>query len=132
VLDAMVAAAFQHVQEADDVAVYIGMRVFDGVTHAGLGAQVDHAVEGAFGKQGGHGRAVGQVQFFETEGAGPSSFDPRQARLFERHVVIVVEVVEAHDIVAATEQRAANLCADKPRGAGDQDSHGQIVPPESA
>ena len=44
VLNAVVAATFQDVSEADDVAVYVGERVLNGVTHSGLGSEVDHAL----------------------------------------------------------------------------------------
>ncbi len=44
VLNAVVAATFQDVSETDDVAVYVGERILNGVTHTGLGSEVDHAL----------------------------------------------------------------------------------------
>ena len=45
VLDAVVPAAFQHVERAGDVAVDVGLRRLERIAHAGLGAQMHHAVE---------------------------------------------------------------------------------------
>ena len=44
-LDAVVPAALDDVQEAGDVALHIGMRIDDGVAHAGLGRQMHHALK---------------------------------------------------------------------------------------
>jgi hypothetical protein len=41
---AVVAAAFQDVGKADDVAVDVGKRVLDGVAHAGLCSQIDDSL----------------------------------------------------------------------------------------
>jgi hypothetical protein len=55
-------AALQHVHEADEVAVDVGMRVLQRIAHAGLRRQVDHAVEALAGKQPLHAGAVGDVE----------------------------------------------------------------------
>jgi len=44
VFDAAMAASFEDVEEADDVAVDVGARVLQRVAHAGLRGEVDHAV----------------------------------------------------------------------------------------
>jgi hypothetical protein len=43
-LHAVVAAGFQDIAEADQIGVYVGMGVLQGVTHARLRGQVDHAL----------------------------------------------------------------------------------------
>jgi len=45
VLDAVVAACFKDVQKTRHVAVDINMRIFDGIAHARLGGEVDHAAK---------------------------------------------------------------------------------------
>src|SRR5690606_29572985 len=43
-----------------------------------------------------------------------------QTRLLERDVVVVVEVVDAHDHVAALQQALGEVEANEPRGPGDE------------
>ena len=66
-LDAVVAAAFQHVQRADDVGVDVGMRVFHAVADARLRGEVDNPLRSRLGKQPLHTRTVGEVEFVEGE-----------------------------------------------------------------
>jgi hypothetical protein len=51
----------------------------------------------------------------------------RQPRLLEGDIVVVVEIVNADDFVAAREQALADMHADKPGGAGEQDLHGRLL-----
>ncbi|MNG20198.1 hypothetical protein D3C85_1586030 [compost metagenome] len=60
-LDRVVAAAFEDVQEAAQVAVQVGSGIFQGVTHPGLGREVDHDLRLFPGKQCLDGRCIGQV-----------------------------------------------------------------------
>ena len=53
-LYSMVPAAFQHVQEADYIAVDVGVWVVQGITYASLRGEVDDPVEVALGKQSFH------------------------------------------------------------------------------
>ena len=46
----VVPATLEDVHEADDIAVYIGVRIFKGVAHARLGGQVDYRVKAVPGK----------------------------------------------------------------------------------
>ena len=57
----MVAAAFQDVQEAGDVAADVDVRVLRGVAHPGLGRQVHHPLRRVGGEGRLHRGAVGQV-----------------------------------------------------------------------
>jgi len=119
VFDLVLPAAFEDVQGADNVTFDVGVRVFQRVTHARLGAEVRDLVEGVLGEQGFHRRAVGKVDASHFE-AGVIVED-RGAGLFQRHVVVVVEVVEADDGVTAFEQRFGGEEADEAGGAGDED-----------
>ena len=98
----VVAAAFEHVDEADQIAVDIGVRIQDGVADAGLGGQVDHLVEFLGGEQRFHAGAISDIQFDEAELRVCSQ--PLQAGFLELDVVIVVQVVEADHLVAARQQ----------------------------
>mmetsp|Transcript_59449 Transcript_59449/g.140639 ORF Transcript_59449/g.140639 Transcript_59449/m.140639 type:complete len:306 (+) Transcript_59449:1652-2569(+) len=121
VLHAAVAAAFQDVGEADDVAVDVGVGVLDRVAHPGLRRQVHHPVEALFGKQLGHALAVGHVHLHEAEAR--LAVQARQAVLLELGAVVVVEVVQAHHFVAARQQDLADMHADEAGGAGDEYFH---------
>jgi len=51
ILDLVVAAGFQNVQEADQVALQVSVRVRDGVAHARLCGEVHDLVELFFGEE---------------------------------------------------------------------------------
>ena len=120
--DAAMAARFEHVEEADDIALDVGVRVLQRVAHAGLRGEIDHAVgleavEGGFQR-----RAVFQRAFDEREpGLGRQQ---REACVLQRRVVVIVEVVVAQHFVAACQQAVAEGGADEAGGAGDEDAHG--------
>ena len=52
---------------------------------------------------------------------------PGQPRLLQRRVVIIVEIVDSDDLVAALEQRARGRCANEPCGTRDQNSHDRAI-----
>jgi hypothetical protein len=56
------AAAFEDVDEADQVAVDIGMRVLQRVAHAGLRREIDHALRAFCREKRGDAGAVGDVE----------------------------------------------------------------------
>ena len=73
-LDAVVPAALEDVEEADEVAVDVGVRVGQRVAHAGLRGQVDHAL-GALARETARAIAVavGQVDPHEAEAGWAAS-----------------------------------------------------------
>ncbi len=125
VLHAVVPAALQDVAETDQVGVDIGRRVLQRVAHPGLGRQVHHPLRAMLAKHPVHRRAVGDV--LANLGIARVVLRARQARLFQRDIVIVVEVVNANDLVAALQQAQGEGTANKTGTAGDQDSHGRIM-----
>ena len=66
-LAAGVSAAFEDVQEPDDVGVGIGVRIVQRMADAGLGGQMDDGVEAIGGKQFAKRRAIGDVALLEVE-----------------------------------------------------------------
>ena len=106
--DAVVAAVLEHVEEAHHVRLHIGIRVLDGIAHAGLPRHVDHHVEAPGGEEGVHADAVGDVEQDEriagadSAGRRPALADvllrharEREARILEPSVVVGVDVVDA-------------------------------------
>ncbi len=117
----MVAAAFQHVQRAGQVAVGVGVRILDRVAHARLRREVHDAPDAPIREQRIHRLAVREVDPLE-----PELFlrpQPREPRLLERRVVVRIEVVEADHLVAAREQLPGHVVADEARRAGDEYPH---------
>ena len=122
------AAGFQNVQEADQVALQVGVRVRDGVAHARLCGEVHDLVELFFGEKFvewllvvdahlhesavlvlgalDHG-AVGEV----VAGLLDAAF--AEATVLEADIVIVVDVVETNHFIAAFREHEHELGPDK-------------------
>ena len=114
-------AAFEDVREADDVAVDVGKRILQRVAHAGLRREVNHALELLAREQLRHPRPVGEIQLDEAEVRPLPQL--REPRLLQRDVVVVVEVVEPDDFVAALQQELRGVEADEAGRAGDEKFH---------
>ena len=100
------------------------MRILQRVAHAGLRGEIDHGVEVALFEQVFHDHAVGDVPVDEAEvGEGLELFQPRE---FQCGVVVVVQAVDADDVVAAREQDLRDVHADESGCAGEQDFHGFV------
>jgi hypothetical protein len=110
-LNRVLAAAFEDVHEADQIAIDVGVGVEQRVAHAGLGSQVNHALETFAGKQRGHRPPVGDVPLDEAKIA--LSRQAGQAGVLEANVVVVVEVVDADDRVTATQEAQRGVHADE-------------------
>jgi hypothetical protein len=125
VLDAVVATALEEVHETDHIAVDVGMRILQRVAHTGLGRQIDDPLRPLGGEQGGDAVAVGDVEPGKPEAR--IGRQARQARFLQRHVVVVVEVVDPDHFVAARQQTLADMHADKSGGAGNQNFHWALL-----
>ena len=110
-LDAVVAAAFQDVQEAGDIAGDVDVGVFGGVADAGLGGKMHDPLGLVLGEGGLDRSAIGEIS--GDMGVAGQRQQPIQPRLFQSRVVIVVEVVEADDLLAAGQQDLGNVGADE-------------------
>jgi len=98
VLDFKVAACFQDVVEADEVALDIGVGVRDGITDASLGGEVHDDGKVVFLEQAVDGGLVGKVRLDECPlfaGRCRESFDFFEALVLDVHVVVVSDAVEA-------------------------------------
>jgi hypothetical protein len=97
------------------------VRVLQRVAHACLRGEVHDAVEFLAGEQRRDAVAVRHVHLREAEVRVRR--EPREPVGLERRVVVVVQVVQADDLVAAREQDLAHVHADESGRAGDEDLH---------
>lgn len=122
-LDLPVARDFEQVEMADEIGLHIGMRVLDGIAHAGLRAEMDDAVElGTFQRRA-EARIIGEILAVEREAVAAHLAQIGKARFLQPHVVIVVEIVDADDLIAARQELAGKTVTDKPGRAGDENAH---------
>jgi len=73
------------------------------------------------GKQRRHGFAIGNV--FPVDVESLVRRELRQPIFLQLHVVIIVDVVDGMDFIAAFQQIPADMKADKARRSGQQDFH---------
>jgi len=90
----------KHVHVPDEVGAHIGAGVVDAVAYPGLRPEVDDPVEVAAIGQAGELVGLGEVDLAEAEAVAEILRQPIQARLLERRVVIIVEVVDPDHLVA--------------------------------
>ena len=96
------------------------------VSHASLSSKVDHPVEPMLRKHASYGIAISQIAARESPRSLPFSgliAERAKARLFQRRIVIVIDDVEPDHVVAAGEQMASGVKANKPCGAGYKHLH---------
>lgn len=121
-LDRVVAAGLEHIEESDEVALQVGARILDGVAHARLGGEVHHDVEAVLGEQALDEGGVAQVAAHEGEAAvGVDLGQHAQARVLDAGVVIAVKVVEADDcVIGLLEQLLDEEGTDEAGRSGDE------------
>ena len=117
-LNLIVAASFEHVQEAHEIALDVRVRMRERVAYAGLRRQVNHALETVFGEQLLDRRAVAKLLAHETETR--MLLEPDDARLLERRIVVIVHDIETDHLISASQQPLARVIADETGSAGDQ------------
>ncbi|MGY3468721.1 hypothetical protein ACVW0I_005592 [Bradyrhizobium sp. LM6.11] len=87
------------------------MRLLDRIAHAGLGREMHDFGKSVSRKQRRDGLAVGEIGLDEGETGIPAQ--QRKARLFQRRVVIAVEIVEPDDGPALAQKLPGDVKADE-------------------
>src|SRR5258707_9356504 len=118
---AAVTAAFEDVTEADEVRIDVGLGILERVAHARLRREMDHRIELLAREERAHRRAIGDVAAYELELS--LAREAREPRLLQANVVVIVQVVEAGDALAALGEPQGQGGADEASRAGDQDVH---------
>ncbi len=119
--DPVVSAAFEYVERAEDVALDVGVGLFQRVAHPRLSAQMHDAFEFFGGEQARHRIPIGQIRADEPERAVRR--EPGEARLLERDIVVIVQIVEPDHLVAAIEQALGGGSSNKSGGARNEKFH---------
>ena len=121
-LDLVVAAAFEDVDEADDIAVGIGSRILDGITHARLGGEMHDAV----GFEGPECLldSLSILEIAPEIGKARMREQALHPGALEADVVIVVEIVDTKDLVATFEQAFGDCRADESGRTRHENLHG--------
>jgi GTP pyrophosphokinase len=70
-----------------------------GITHAGLGREIHHPVDGLIAEQRLHPRAIGQIHSMERK-TRPLD-ETGEAGFLESDLVIIIEIIQADDLLAA-------------------------------
>jgi hypothetical protein len=110
-LHAVPSAALQNIQEADQVAVHVSMRVLYRVAYAHLGRKMNNNLRLYFFEQFLHPHSVCQIQQKESE--FPMRFEKGEPVFFELHVIIGIQVVHACDIVAFLQKSLGQVKPDE-------------------
>src|SRR3954469_8060368 len=125
----IVPAAFEHVEEAFDVALHVDVRVFQRVPHARLSAQMDDGVVGLRPEDIFHGRTIGEIDLPEREVAVRGEI--AETALLERDLVVIVKAVDADNVAAGLQIALGNMVSDEAGGSGQQDGFHSALPRRS-
>src|SRR6185369_2517916 len=93
------------------------------VTDAGLCAEMDDAIEPGCVAQAPEAFRIREVDALEAEAVVELARKPFEPRLLQARIVIIVDVVDADNLVAALQQGASGRRADESCDAGDENSH---------
>src|SRR5438046_636623 len=107
--------------EADQVGIDISRGVFDRIAHPGLGGKMHHRVEFSGCEKLAHRLALDDVELLKKEPG--TRAQALQARLLEPDVVVIVQIVDAHNLVAAIEQLMRLRRADESGGPRNENFH---------
>ena len=129
-LHSVMTAALEDVEKTDQIRLDIGMRILESIADPGLRSQIDDPLGPVRGKHSLDFLAVGEVGFYKMKIV--LALQPRQTRELQIDVVIVVEVVNADDLVTAGDQRSCGLRADEARDAGNKNLHAIHLPTVAA
>jgi hypothetical protein len=128
--DAAAAGEFDQIDVADQIGLDIGPRIFDRVAHPGLGAEVDDPVEAGAVQCPLERFVVREVRLDRGKGLAVVAAELGIPVALQGDAVIIVEIVDSCDLVAAAQETVGDVMADEAGGAGDEDLHWWFLLPE--
>ncbi len=114
--------ALKDVHESDQIGIDISMRVGQGVTHPGLGGQVDNCIKLVISKECFHAAAIRDIAFYKRETLFISQL--LETTVFKRYIIVVVQVIQANDLITTSQKALTEMGADEAGGSGYQDLRG--------
>ena len=82
----VMAASFEHVQKTLDIRIHVSVRIFQRITHAGLGCEMNHGGKTILVEQRFRRVAVGEIGLHEGEiGLALQDIKPRLASAPDRN-----------------------------------------------
>lgn len=96
---------FKDIHKADDICVYVSVRVFEGVADTRLGGKVNHPTELLTRKERIYRFTISNVPLEEGKAPGNLSSSPLHARnscFLETDIIVVIKAINPHDIIAST------------------------------
>jgi len=116
--DIAVPAPFEHIAEADQVALYISVWIGERIANAGLSGQVSDAFELVFREQLLHSKAVCQIRFDELKTVQRQKL--LQSVAFQLNTIVVVYIIESNDLLATLQKGSGQMKSDKSCRTRDQ------------
>ena len=111
-------ATLEKSEEPDQIGVYVGFRVFQGIPDTRLGGQMNHALRSAGLEAGLHSLRI--LKTHSVIGKSLIGKQLGQPGSLEFGVVVVVQVIHPNDLVTALEQGAGEQLADDRVGVGQR------------
>ena len=115
--NALMPAALEHMQEARNIRADISVRMVQRIADARLRSEVNDPLRLLLGEGRLDDSPVGEVGPYETKALPPLKLG--KPGLFQRHIIIRVEVVEPDHVVPAIKQASRRVIANKAGGAGN-------------
>ena len=112
------AATLEHVEEAGQVCIDIGVRIDQRIAHTGLRREMHHIGELMRGEQLGHFGTICDIERLEAKRRKAAQLG--EPRLLERGIVVVIEIVDPDDRASLLEQAARHMEPDESRRSGHQ------------
>ena len=115
---AVMAAAFQDIQETHEIGLNVGVGILKRVADSRLGRHVKDTLRAHGLKQLRRRPPVRQLKAVKVKACESSK--PLQPGFLQPNIVIIVQVIESHDFVASGQQFQGKVEADKSGGAGEE------------
>ena len=101
-------ASLKYIHKANQVGINIGMRIFDGITHPGLGGKMHDAVKLFISKKFGTSITLLNAHFLKAKTTGEfRRLKLTQAAILKIYIVIVIDIVDADYIISTLRQVSA-------------------------
>ena len=117
VFNFMIPAAFQNIDESDQVRFNIGLRIGQWVSHPRLSGQIDNHIHTVFLENLFQPLFVGQIGSIKPEQG--VRFEYFQPFLLELRIIVIVQVINSENMVSVIEESFGKVETDKAGGAGN-------------